>query len=89
MGTVYWYRVNHEVEVLFYSPVHHYEKKTHANPLNLVLGLLGTAQQTGSAGSNKTGFLTLYGISGDGRGFTNVLMVTTTVGLDDVSTLHA
>jgi len=47
----------------------------------LLGGLLGTTEQTGSAGSNETGFLTLGGVAGDSRGFTNVLVVTTTVRL--------
>jgi hypothetical protein len=42
----------------------------------LILDLLGTAEQTSSAGGNKTGLLSLDGVSGDGRGLTDMLMVT-------------
>ena len=49
----------------------------------LVLGLLGTAEQTRPPGGNETGLLTLCGLAGNGRGFTNVLVVTTTVGVID------
>lgn len=47
------------------------------NPANnLILCLLGTTEQTRSSGSDKTGLLTLDGVSGDGRSLTNMLMVT-------------
>lgn len=56
----------------------------------LILGLLGTAEQTSSSGRNKTCFLTCGRVPRDCRGFTNVLMVTTTVRLvEEVSILHA
>lgn len=45
-------------------------------PATLLLRLLGTAQQTRPSGGNKTGLLTLDGVSGDGRRLTNVLVVT-------------
>lgn len=47
----------------------------------LVGSLLGTSEQTSSSGSNKTSLLTGHGTSGNGRGLTNVLVVTTTVGV--------
>lgn len=49
--------------------------------LRLILGLLSTTEQTGSPGGNKTGLLTLCGVAGDGRGLTDMLVVTTTVRL--------
>lgn len=49
--------------------------------MHLVLGLLGTAEETRSPGSNETGLLTLCSVAGDGRGLTNMLVVTTTVRL--------
>ena len=52
--------------------------------MHLVLGLLGTTEQTRSPGSDETGLLTLCGVSGDGRGLTNMLVVTTTVRLRNV-----
>ncbi|QBM89397.1 hypothetical protein METSCH_D04680 [Metschnikowia aff. pulcherrima] len=45
----------------------------------LVGGLLGTSQQTSSSGGNQTSLLTWNGVSGDGGGLTNMLVVTTTV----------
>lgn len=42
----------------------------------LLLCLLGTTEKTRSAGGDKTGLLTLGGVSGDGRSLTNMLMVT-------------
>lgn len=51
--------------------------------LNLLLDLLGTSEQTSSSGSNETSLLTGNSLSRDGRGLTNVLMVTTTVGMVD------
>lgn len=51
----------------------------------LVLGLLSTTQETSSSGSNKTGLLTLCGVTRDGRGLTNMLVVTTTVRLEELS----
>lgn len=50
---------------------------------NLVLGLLGTTQQTSSPSSNKTSLLTLCGVSRNRRSFTNMLMVTTSVRMID------
>ena len=59
---------------LFRHPIH--------SP-HLILRLLCTTEQTSSSGSNETGLLTLGSVSGDSRGFTDVLMVTTTVGMVD------
>ena len=42
----------------------------------LILDLLGTAEETGSAGSNETSLLSLDGVSGDGRSLSDMLMVT-------------
>ena len=55
----------------------------HSIPLtnDLLLGLLCTTEQTSSAGGNETSLLTLGGVAGDGRGLTDVLVVTTTVRL--------
>ena len=53
--------------------------------MHLVLGLLSTTQETSSSGSNKTGLLTLCGVAGDGRGLTDMLVVTTTVRLKKMS----
>lgn len=50
-------------------------------PRNLILHLLRSSQQTSPPSSNKTGLLTLGGVSRDCRSFTNMLMVTTTVRL--------
>lgn len=47
----------------------------------LVLRLLRTAEQTGTSGGNETSLLTLGGVSRDGRGLTDMLVVTTTVGM--------
>lgn len=55
--------------------------RTHASLVNLILRLLRTTEQTSSPGSNKTGLLTLCGVAGDGRGLTDMLVVTTTVRL--------
>merc|ERR1711868_191842 len=55
---------------------------TQATPLprtRLVLGLLGTAEQTSPPGGNETGLLTGGGLARDGRSLTNVLVVTTPV----------
>lgn len=49
----------------------------------LLLRLLGTAQQTCPAGGDETGLLTLGGVAGNGRSLTNMLVVTTTVGMVD------
>jgi len=49
--------------------------------MHLVLRLLRTAKQTSSPGGDETGLLTLYGVAVDRRGFTDVLVVTTSVGL--------
>lgn len=46
-------------------------------------GGAGTTDLTGSAGSNKTSLLTCGGGSGQGSGVTNMLLVTTTVGMLD------
>ena len=52
---------------------------------HLVLDLLGTAQQTSSPGGDETGLLTLYGVAVDGRGLSDMLVVTTSVRLRIVS----
>lgn len=49
----------------------------------LILGLLCTTEQTRPPGGDETGLLTLCGVSGDGRRFTDMLVVTTTVGMVD------
>lgn len=57
---------------------------TQSTPLprrHLVLGLLGTAEQTSPAGGNETGLLTGGSLAVDGRGLTDMLVVTTTVGV--------
>jgi len=50
---------------------------------HLVLGLLSTTEQTGSPGGDETGFLTLGSLARDGRSFTDMLVVTTTVRMVD------
>ncbi|QFZ38568.1 putative 60S ribosomal protein [Clavispora lusitaniae] len=52
---------------------------TPKSAIRLVLSLLSTSQQTGSSSSNQTSLLTWNSTSRDGRGLTNMLMVTTTV----------
>jgi hypothetical protein len=52
-------------------------------PTTSILDLLSTTQQTSSSGSDETSLLTLCGITGDCRGFTNMLMITTTVRMID------
>lgn len=49
----------------------------------LLFRLLGTTQQTRPPRSNKTRLLSLGRVSRDGRGFTDMLVVTTTVGVVD------
>lgn len=49
----------------------------------LILSLLSTTEQTRPPRGDETGLLTLYGVSGDGRGLTDMLMVTTTVRMVD------
>lgn len=49
----------------------------------LLLRLLSTTEQTRPPRGDETGLLTLYGVSGDGRGFTDMLVVTTTVRMVD------
>lgn len=51
--------------------------------LNLLLDLLGTSEQTGSSGSDETSLLTRDSLSRDGRSLTNMLVVTTTMGMVD------
>lgn len=55
----------------------------------LVLGLLGTTQQTCSPRSNETSLLTLGCVAVDGRSFTNMLVVTTTVRLCVIRSVFA
>lgn len=47
----------------------------------LILGLLSTAEQTRPSRGNETGLLTLDGVPRDGRRLTDMLVVTTTVGM--------
>jgi hypothetical protein len=61
----------------------HHPNETMNPATTLLLCLLGTTEKTRSAGSDKTGLLTLDGVSGDGRSLTNMLMVTTTVRMVD------
>jgi len=49
----------------------------------LILDLLGTAEQTCPAGGNETSLLTGNGVARDGRGLSDMLVVTTTVGMVD------
>jgi hypothetical protein len=49
--------------------------------LPLILRLLSTTQQTRPPGGNETRLLTLGSLPRDGRGLTDMLMVTTTVRL--------
>lgn len=49
----------------------------------LVLDLLGTAEQTRPPRSDETSLLTLDGVPRDSRGLTDMLVVTTTVGMVD------
>jgi hypothetical protein len=49
----------------------------------LILRLLGTTQQTRPSRSNETSLLTLGGVPRDGRGLTDMLVVTTTVRVID------
>jgi len=49
----------------------------------LILGLLSTTEQTRPPRGDETGLLTLDSVPRDGRGLTDVLMVTTTVGMVD------
>ena len=46
-------------------------------------GLLSSSDETGSSGGDKTTFLSSGGVSSHGSGMTNVLMVTTTMGMFD------
>ena len=50
---------------------------------DLVFYLLRTTQQTRPSGSDKTGLLPLGSVPRDGRRLTNMLMVTTSVGMVD------
>ena len=50
---------------------------------HLILGLLGTAEQTCPAGGDETSLLTGNGVARDGRGLSDMLVVTTTVGMVD------
>jgi hypothetical protein len=50
---------------------------------DLIFGLLGTAEKTCSSGGNETRLLTLGGVSRDGRRLTDMLVITTTVGMVD------
>ncbi len=50
--------------------------------LNLEI-LSTTSNETGSSGGHETSLLTAGSVSGDGRGVTDVLLVTTTMGMVD------
>ncbi len=50
---------------------------------HLILGLLGTAEQTCPPGGNETSLLTSDGVARDGRGLSDMLVVTTTVRVID------
>lgn len=54
----------------------HHPNETMNPATTLLLCLLGTTEKTRPSGGNKTGLLTLGGVSGDGRSLTNMLMVT-------------
>jgi hypothetical protein len=56
---------------------------TPTNPLTLLLGLLGTTEQTRPPRSDETGLLTLCCLPGDGGGLADMLVVTTTVRMVD------
>lgn len=56
-------------------------KTAQRNRTYLILRLLCTSEQTSSPGSNETGFLALGCVTRDSRGFTDMLVVTTTVRL--------
>jgi hypothetical protein len=49
----------------------------------LILDLLGTTEQTRPPRGDETGLLTLDGVPRDGRSLTDMLVVTTTVGMVD------
>ena len=53
------------------------------NQEHLILGLLGTAEQTCPAGGDETSLLTGNGVARDGRGLSDMLVVTTTVRVID------
>jgi len=53
-----------------------------SSPRYLVLDLLGTTEQTSSPGSDETRLLTFRGVPADGRGLTDMLVVTTSVRLE-------
>ena len=53
------------------------------NSLSILVLAGGTAEETGTTGSNETSLLTGRSVAGHGRGVTNVLVVTTTVGVVD------
>ena len=55
---------------------------------HLILCLLCTTEQTCPSGGDKTCLLTLCSISRDSRCFTNMLMITTTVRLEDILARH-
>jgi len=58
-------------------------KKNRVSTLLLGLLVTSTAEETGAAGGDETDLLTGGGVAGDGRGVTDVLLVTTTVGVLD------
>jgi hypothetical protein len=62
------------------------KQNTQATPLD-VLDLDGTAEQTSPAGSNETNLLTGDSLAVDGRGLSDMLVITTTVGM--VNRVHS
>lgn len=60
-----------------------YVKEEHGCSVILLDDLSATSDETSSSGSNKTDFLTSGLVSAGGRWVTDVLMVTTTVGMLD------
>src|SRR5262245_38398002 len=61
----------------------HLDATTALAAMPLVLRLLSTTQQTRPPSGDETGLLTLCGFSGNGRGFSDMLVVTTTVRMVD------
>jgi len=57
--------------------------QSHLGSSSLFLFVLGTSEATGSAGGDETDFATSGSVTTHGRGHTDVLMVTTTVGMLD------
>ena len=58
-------------------------RETRANNHNSLLDLGGSSDETGSSGGNETSLLSGDGLSRDGRGLSNVLVVSSSVGVVD------